>query len=356
MKKIIPFLSLFLASCATYHTHHVEDDYYDDYEGHVAYINSYNYYPDRWGINYSSAYYSPYRYPRIGFYYNDCFSWTWGCYGYGSFNTWSSWSPWYYGGIAYSTWHYDDYWWYNHWRNRNHPRYGGRNDSRREVLRLADRQRGRGYKNNNTRRNTVNRNRVSRERSRYNKPVRQQRVRQLPSNRQQNRSRQPQRNRQAVIENRTYRNRSTGSQSIEATDSRNELRRQTRERAQNNWVARDLDLPNRQNQHERNRYTGTEYNRNNVMENPSQRLRHQQKVNQNVNTNSAALYNRPNRMNKPAQASNARSRSNQAGSNKPRTNPPRSKQTNTHKQRTKSKSRSNDRQRASSRNERKNRN
>ena len=166
MKLMIPILTLFLVSCGVHnHRYNAEEDVYyqedyyayDNYDpyygygsgeysttGDGVYYNNYNYYPDRWGITYSNVYYSPYRYPRVGFYFSSSYN----C----GYSYWSNWcSPWYrspfhwgyhYGwsswgiGLGYSGYYYDNYWWYNHWRNRtyHHPRtgyYSARNEVRR---------------------------------------------------------------------------------------------------------------------------------------------------------------------------------------------------------------------------------
>ncbi len=331
MRILIPFLSLFLASCASYHTHHNDGAYdderyyandYDSYygyggqsagysgDGSGVYFNNYNYYPDRWGNNYSSINYSPYRYPRIGFYYSDCFSWTWGCYGYGSFNTWSSWSPWFYGGIAYSSWHYDDYYWYNRWRHRtyNHhrPGYGERYSARREVSRLADRSRNNRYKsrppNRGVKPTQSNRNRVSRERSRYNVPSRKP-VRSRSTRPVQQRSKQPQ-----AHNNRDNYNQYNMRQqrTHNTTGSRNELRNQSRAQAgnlnrnsrQSNWVARDLNVINRnkpQGEVSKPNSSSLRYQRNQTSATALQQTRSQE------DGARSAQYSRSNRLDKPIQ-------------------------------------------------------
>lgn len=328
MKKLLPFLSLFLASCATYHTHHSDDDgYYDAYDGQVAYINSYNYYPDRWGINYSSDYYSPYRYPPIGFYYNNCMSSIWGCYGhgYGSYNTWLSWSPWYYGGFVFSAWHRDDYWWYNHWRDRDHPHYGGRNSARREVARLADRQRERGYKARNQARHNNKPSRVSRERSRYNRPVRQH-PRSLPNRSQQQRNRQPNRS-QSPVNNR---------------NQNSAVRSEPRLRSEDTWVSRDLNHQSRQ-------YGSSQQ---------WQRMQNESRVNDGSNSNNSdpKQFDRTNRMNKPTAVHRPNTRSAPVRSNPPKANRPRPKQSNQNQINRTNKNSSKTRQRSSNRSEKKSRN
>lgn len=200
MKVLIPFLALFLASCSTYnHRYDADQDayYHDDYyaydnydpyygygsgqystSGDGIYYNNYNYYPDRWGMTYSNVYYSPYRFPRVGFYYSSAYN----C-GYSYWSTWCS--PFNHGHSYYSGWgsawsfgigfnnFYDDYYWYNHWRNRtyNHhnPSTRGYYSARNELTRLTNNQhrsrnkntRENRYNNNNqNNRGTVNRNRT----------------------------------------------------------------------------------------------------------------------------------------------------------------------------------------------------
>lgn len=178
---MILMAGLVLTACTNNHSYHDSyrgDGYYtSDYDayygygdslgystdGSGVYYNNYNYYPDRWGINYSVNYYSPYRYPRIGFYYNDCYYWSFNC-----FNGWGS-SLWLAPIWGYSSWYYNDYWWYNHWRHRNYhhtPRYG-RYSARREAQRLANRTRNRHMSYKEVRPYRDRRGHVSRERSRY---------------------------------------------------------------------------------------------------------------------------------------------------------------------------------------------
>ncbi len=172
---------LVLAGCTNNHSYHDSyrgDGYYaSDYDAYYGYgdsygystdgsgiyYNNYNYYPDRWGINYSVNYYSPYRYPRIGFYFNDCYYWTFNCHyswggGYWLAPVW-----------GFSSWYYNDYWWYNHWRHRNYhhtPRYG-RYSARREAQRLANRTRNRHMTYKEAWPHHNRSGYVSRERSRY---------------------------------------------------------------------------------------------------------------------------------------------------------------------------------------------
>lgn len=170
MKFIAPLLFLFLSACVHHHRHdahedvYYQDDYYaydgyDPYYGYGnqsyssagggVYYNNYNYYPDRWGINYSTAYYSPYRYPRLGFYYasSNCGHWYWSSwcspnfyghyYGHRSYRY--GWPHWGFS-IGFSS-YYDNYWWYNHWRNRTYDYYrpsrSGYHAARNEVRRLS---------------------------------------------------------------------------------------------------------------------------------------------------------------------------------------------------------------------------
>lgn len=173
MKLLIPILTLFLSACSV-HNHrydaeqdaYYEEDYYayDNYDpyygygsseysyaGDGVYYNNYNYYPDRWGVTYSNVYYSPFRYPRVGFYYSSinhcgysywsrrCFPSYWPGYLYSS-----AWWPSFGFGIGYSSYYYDNYWWYNHWRNRNNyydnyhykPTQSGYYSARNEARRL----------------------------------------------------------------------------------------------------------------------------------------------------------------------------------------------------------------------------
>ncbi len=219
MKIIIPLMTLFLASCGV-HNHrydaaqdaHYEDDYYayDNYDpyygygsseystaGDGVYYNNYNYYPDRWGVNYSNVNYSPYRYPRVGFYYSSGYNcgysyWSTRCspgffgsshYGYNHYA--SSWWPSYgfglsYGGYGgYGGYYASNYWWYNHWRNRNYnhhrPTRSGYYSARNEAGRLTNGRYYSNYKNKQPRRNSTgnrsNRNAVYRGRSTGNRSV-----------------------------------------------------------------------------------------------------------------------------------------------------------------------------------------
>ena len=190
MKILIPILTLFLASCGV-HNHrydaeqdvYYEDDYYayDNYDsyygygssdysttGDGVYYNNYNYYPDRWGVTYSNVYYSPFRYPRVGFYFstaNNCgysywSNWCspgWGSSYYGSGYYASSWWPTYGFGLSYSSYYYDNYFWYNHWRNRNYyhnrPTQRGYYSARNEAGRLTNGRYYSNYKNNQPRNN-----------------------------------------------------------------------------------------------------------------------------------------------------------------------------------------------------------
>ena len=169
MKYFIPFMTLFLASCGVHHHRYdaeqdtyYQDDYYaygeydtyDDtysYGGDGVFYNNYNYYPDRWGMTYSDVHYSPYRYPRVGFYFstsNTC--------GYSYWNNWCTPGLWPHRGYGYhsDTWwpsyvfgfstayHYNNLWWYNHWRHRNYdhhrPSRNGYYSARNEVRRLSN--------------------------------------------------------------------------------------------------------------------------------------------------------------------------------------------------------------------------
>ncbi len=208
MKIIIPILTLFLTSCAV-HNHrydaeqdaYYQSDYYayDNYDpyygygsveysnaGGGVYYNNYNYYPDRWGVNYSNVYYSPYRYPRVGFYYsssrNCSYSYwsTWCSPGYWPSYHYNSWWPSFGFSIGYSNYnYYDNYWWYNHWRNRTYDHYRptrhGYYSARNEARRLHNGRYNSRYKNDQPRHNRSgynnrsNPNAVSRERS--NRPV-----------------------------------------------------------------------------------------------------------------------------------------------------------------------------------------
>lgn len=311
MKKILPLLSLFLASCASYHTHHSEGVYedegyyasdYDPYygyggqssgystDGSGVYFNDYNYYPDRWGINYSSSYYSPYRYPRIGFYYRDCFYWTWGCYGYGGYHSWSSYTPWFYGGVAYSSWFYDDFYWYNRWRHRNyeyqHPRYGGRNSARREAVRLADRTRGNRYKNQQPTRHGIKPNRVSRDRSRYTAPHRKP-VRTITPRNKQPRVKQPYSS--------TSVNNYRGQSSVinHPRNSRQEVNNLPRHDRQDAWVSRRLET----SQNHRQESDRTNRFRQNTVNNRNRADEARQKP------VPITQFKKPNRIEKPSQAS-----------------------------------------------------
>jgi hypothetical protein len=199
MKKLLPFITLFLSSCAVHHHRYdaeqdayYQSDYYayDNYDpyygygsmdyssaGDGVYYSNYNYYPDRWGVTYSNVYYSPYRYPRVGFYYSSG-----GHCGYSYWSTWCGYSYWpssyYYSsgwwpswglGLAYYS-YYDNYWWYNHWRNRNYNHYRpgrhGYNSARNEAVRLERNNRyyrytGKGHNNQqrSSRSGVVNRSR-----------------------------------------------------------------------------------------------------------------------------------------------------------------------------------------------------
>lgn len=213
MKRFAPLAALFLVACASTDYRYDDDYYYSDsyygtadgydpYYGYGSdyssagggvYYNNYNYYPDRWGISYSSVYYSPYRYPRVGFYYSSSrcgYGWYYDCYpGYGFYyNSWPSYGFGWGLGLSYSRYsyrYYDNYWWYNHWRNRSYDpyRYRSRYNStyptnrgyysaRNEARRLTDRQRSSQYKGqhnsgryNNTRETVPSRRPVNRQRS-----------------------------------------------------------------------------------------------------------------------------------------------------------------------------------------------
>jgi hypothetical protein len=212
MKRLFPLAALFLVACAST-DYRYDDDYYysDDYYGYDSYdpyygygsdyssagggvyYNNYNYYPDRWGISYSTVYYSPYRYPRAGFYYSSSrcgWGWYYDCYpGYGFY--YNSWPRYGFGwglGLSYnhySTHYYNHYGWYNNWRyhSYNPYRYGSRYDSnypsnrgyysaRNEARRLGERQRSNIYKdqsNNSLRNNSIRQSAPSR------RPVNRQR-------------------------------------------------------------------------------------------------------------------------------------------------------------------------------------
>ena len=195
MKILIPIMTLFLASCGV-HNHrydanqdtYYEDDYYayDNYDpyygygsseysstGDGVYYNNYNYYPDRWGVTYSNVNYSPFRYPRVGFYFstaNNCgysywSNWCapgWGSSYYGSGFYASNWWPSYGFGLSYSSYYYDNYFWYNHWRNRNYyhnrPTQHGYYSARNEASRLVNGRYYSRYKNNSPGRNNNQRN------------------------------------------------------------------------------------------------------------------------------------------------------------------------------------------------------
>ena len=176
-------MTLFLASCGVHHHRYdaAEDTYYQDdyyaygeydtyddtysYGGDGVYYNNYNYYPDRWGMNYSDVHYSPYRYPRVGFYFsssntcgysywsNWCTPGIWPHYGYGYYA--NSWWPSYVFGFS-TAYHYNNLWWYNHWRHRNYqhnrPSRHGYNSARNEVRRLSHNRYG--YKQHSQYRNS----------------------------------------------------------------------------------------------------------------------------------------------------------------------------------------------------------
>lgn len=216
MKLLVPFITLFLASCGVHnHRYNAEDTYYQDdyyaygdydpYYGYGSseystagdgvyysnYDNSYNFYPDRWGINYSNVYYSPYRYPRVGFYFSsarNCHhtysywsSWCsspsyWSGFRFGSGYYTSNWWPSWGFGLGYSSFYYDNYWWYNHWRNRTYDHYRptqrGYYSARNEARRLTQGRHSQRYKGNTSRRHTYQRNNpnaVSRSRSSHNR-------------------------------------------------------------------------------------------------------------------------------------------------------------------------------------------
>ena len=134
--------------------------------GDGVYYSNYNYYPDRWGVTYSNVYYSPFRYPRVGFYFSSGHQ----C-GYSYWSTWCGYSHWP-AGYRYSSWwpswgyglvyasYYDNYWWYNHWRNRNYEHYRpgrhGYNKARNEAVRLQRNNRYYRY-NNRAHNNSANR-------------------------------------------------------------------------------------------------------------------------------------------------------------------------------------------------------
>ncbi|TDR23616.1 hypothetical protein [Marinicella litoralis] len=228
MKILLPFLTLFLASCGVHHHRYdaeqdtyYQDDYYayDNYDpyygygsaeyssaGDGVYYNNYNYYPDRWGVNYSNVYYSPYRYPRVGFYYssiNNC--------GYSYWSTWCSPGAWpssYYSngwwpsfgfGLSYSvgySGYYDNYWWYNHYRHRNYnhnrPTQRGYYSARNETRRLANSRYHNQSKKPNHNRYGNKPQAVNRARNSSNRPV----------NRAPNRSNSNSRQRSSTVNNR----------------------------------------------------------------------------------------------------------------------------------------------------------
>src|SRR5690554_6126575 len=189
IKRILPFAVLFLAGCAS--TDYRDDYYYgdeyysttDSYDpyygygnsgystaGSGVYYNNYNYYPDRWGMSYSNVYYSPYRYPRVGFYYSsiNCgYGWYGSCYPINRtsfyYNTWPSYGYGWGLGLSFNNYYsyryYDNYYWYNYWRNRdynpyrpvnrynsNYPTNRGYYSTRNEVGRVVDRNRSTQYK------------------------------------------------------------------------------------------------------------------------------------------------------------------------------------------------------------------
>ena len=193
MKIIIPLMTLFLASCGV-HNHrydsgqdvYYEEDYYayDNYDpyygygssdystaGDGVYYNNYNYYPDRWGVTYSNVNYSPYRYPRVGFYFSSGYNcgysyWSTRCspsyFGSGYNHYVSSWWPSYGFGLGYGGYggyFASNYWWYNHWRNRNYyhqrPSARGYYSARNEAGRLINRRYYSNSKNNQPRRNST---------------------------------------------------------------------------------------------------------------------------------------------------------------------------------------------------------
>ncbi len=189
IKIILPFAILFLASCAS--TDYRDDYYYgdeyysttDSYDpyygygnsgystaGSGVYYNNYNYYPDRWGMSYSDVYYSPYRYPRVGFYYSAAYcgyGWYGSCYPANRtsfyYNTWPSYGFGWGLGFSFNNYsnyrYYDNNYWYNYSRNRvyspyypnnrydsRYPTNQGYYSTRNEVGRIADRNRSNQYK------------------------------------------------------------------------------------------------------------------------------------------------------------------------------------------------------------------
>jgi hypothetical protein len=239
MKTLIPFLSLFLASCGV-HNHrydseqdaYYQNDYYayDNYDpyygygssgysttGDGVYYNDYNYYPDRWGVNYSNVYYSPYRYPRVGFYFSSGYGcgysyWSNGCssrYWPSSYYVYNSW-PSYGFGFSYSSYYYDNNWWYNHWRHRNYEHYRptqtGFYSARNEALRLNNSRYYNSHKYNqrNNRYNNTYRNNptaVNRGRSSSNRPVNRSNNRTNNSNKPSRAAKPVQRGRQEAVQN-----------------------------------------------------------------------------------------------------------------------------------------------------------
>ena len=210
MKALIPFLTFLLVGCGVHHHRYDADqdayyqsdyyayDNYDPYYGYGSndysvagdgvYYNNYNYYPDRWGMTYSNAYYSPYRYPRVGFYYSSydgCgygYLWSnWCSFGHGPSAYYStySWLPTFGFGLSFSSYYYDNYWWYNHWRHRNYyhntPTQHGYYSARNEVRRLNTNryQTNKAYRSGNRTGKYTNNNRraVNRGRSSSNRPV-----------------------------------------------------------------------------------------------------------------------------------------------------------------------------------------
>ncbi len=283
MKRLLPLITIFLASCGVHNHRYADDevyyqdnyyayDNYDPYYGYGTsaystagdgvYYNNYNYYPDRWGVTYSNVNYSPFRYPRVGFYFSSghncgysywstwCSSNYWPSSYYGSSYYASSWWPSYGFGLSYSSYYNDNYWWYNHWRNRNYyhnrPTQHGYYSARNEARRLSNGRYNSRYKyqqpRNNQRNGYYNRsnpNGVSRSRSTGNRVINRS------SGTRNSRSNQPvQRSRQqsAVLQpNRSnYRQVTAGQRSARSAVSNRVNERSLQNRVQQNYAERNL--------------------------------------------------------------------------------------------------------------------